>query len=197
MGYLEFLNKFSYFSFDTSQQALYYARLMKNLKLPITIDPSRSAQRKLVCEGYFEVSGMNRLLAVCDARSEHVQVNAKFDVDEQGLIVISGTSSATVGLTCQRCTEEFELELEVDFAFSPVKDVEAAAELPSYYDAIELDENGEVNLRELVEDEFLLAIPLIPRHQLKDCQAPSDSVWGELPEELEKPNPFDVLKKLK
>ena len=61
----------------------------------------------------------------------------------------------------------------------------------------ELDENGEVNLRELVEDELLLAIPLIPRHELEDCQSDSDSVWGELPEELDKPNPFDVLKKLK
>lgn len=197
MDYLEFLNKFSYFSFDTRRLALYYARLMQNLKLPITIDPSRSAQRKLVCEGYFEVSGMNRLLAVCNAQSEQVQVSANFSVDEVGLVVISGTSSATVSLTCQRCTEEFELALEVEFTFSPVKNAEAAAELPSYYDAIELDENGEVNLRELVEDEFLLAIPLIPRHPIEDCQAPSDSVWGELPEELEKPNPFDVLKQLK
>ncbi|MGB1261404.1 MAG: 23S rRNA accumulation protein YceD [Cognaticolwellia sp.] len=170
---------------------------MQNLKLPITIDPSRSAQRKLVCEGYFEVSGMNRLLAVCHAHSEQVQVNVNFSVDEVGLVVISGTASATVALTCQRCTEEFELALEVEFTFSPVKNAEAAAELPSYYDAIELDENGEVNLRELVEDELLLAIPLIPRHAIKDCQAPSDSVWGELPEELEKPNPFDVLKQLK
>ena len=170
---------------------------MKNLKLPITIDPSRSAQRKLVCDGYFEVSGMNRLLAVCDAQCEQVQVSANFAVDEQGLVVISGTASATVALICQRCTEGFELALEVNFTFSPVKDVEAEAELPSYYDAIELDENGEINLRELVEDELLLAIPLIPRHSIKDCQAPSDSVWGELPEELEKPNPFDVLKKLK
>lgn len=170
---------------------------MKNLKLPITIDPSRSAQRKLVCDGYFEVSGMNRLLAVCEARSEQVQVNVNFSVDEQGLVAISGTASATVTLTCQRCTEGFDLALEVNFTFSPVKDADAEAELPSYYDAIELDENGEVNLRELVEDELLLAIPLIPRHSIEDCQSPADSVWGELPEELDKPNPFDVLKKLK
>ena len=197
MDYIEFLNKFSYFSFDSRPLGLYYARLMQNLKLPITIDPSRSAQRKLVCDGYFEVSGMNRLLAVCDAQCEQVQVHANFDVDEQGLVVISGTASATVALTCQRCTEEFDLALEVSFTFSPVKDVEAEAELPSYYDAIELNEDGEVNLLELVEDEFLLAIPLIPRHSIEDCQSPADSVWGELPEELEKPNPFDVLKKLK
>ncbi|WP_206485574.1 23S rRNA accumulation protein YceD [Thalassotalea sp. G2M2-11] len=170
---------------------------MQNLKLPITIDPYKSAQRRLECEGIFELSEMNRLLAVCQNNSEHVHVKFNFDVDELGLVVISGKGSASVSLTCQRCTDTFDYELALDFTFSPVKNAEAAESLPSYYDAIELDENGEVNLRELVEDELMLAIPLIPRHDLKDCQSPADSVWGELPEEHDKPNPFDVLKKLK
>jgi uncharacterized protein len=87
--------------------------------------------------------------------------------------------------------------LATEFSFSPVKNDDAAENLPSYYDAIDLDENGEVNLLALVEDELILAIPLIPMHKPEDCHAPADSVWGELPEELDKPNPFDVLKKLK
>jgi len=170
---------------------------MQNLKLPITIDPYKSAQRRLECQGVFELSEMNRLLVACESCSGQTKVDVKFDVDELGLVVISGKGSASVMLACQRCTEAFESALDIDFTFSPVKDADAAAELPSYYDAIELDENGEVNLRELVEDELLLAIPLIPRHNLEDCRAPADSVWGELPEELDKPNPFDVLKQLK
>ncbi len=170
---------------------------MQNLKLPITIEPNRSAQRRLECEGYFDVSGMNRLLAASESCSEQVHVSVKFDVDELGLIVLSGKGSATVSLTCQRCTELFSTELDIEFCYTPVKNSDADEELPSYYDAIELDENGEINLLELVEDELILSIPLIPRHELKDCQSPSDSVWGELPEELDKPNPFDVLKKLK
>ena len=118
-------------------------------------------------------------------------------MDERGLTVIRGTGSALVALTCQRCNEAFEQELKIDFTFSPAKNDEAAEKIPSYYDVIELDENGEVNLRELVEEELILTIPLIPRHELEDCSAEADSVWGELPEELEKPNPFDVLKQLK
>ena len=110
---------------------------------------------------------------------------------------MSGTASALVALICQRCTEPFELKLEVSFTFSPAKNAEAAEEIPSYYDVVELDENGEVNLRDLMEEELMLMIPLIPRHELKDCSGEADSVWGELPEELEKPNPFDVLKQLK
>ena len=170
---------------------------MQNLKLPITISPSRSAQRRLVCQGVFKLSDMTRLLAECESKSEHVQVSVKFDVDERGLTVLSGTGSALVALTCQRCNEVFEQPLEVDFTFSPAKDPEAAENIPSYYDVIELDENGEINLRELVEEELMLVMPLIPRHEIQDCSADADSVWGELPEELEKPNPFDALKKIK
>ncbi len=167
---------------------------MQNLKLPITINPIRSAQRRLVCEGVFKLSEMTRLLAVSESRSEQVQVSVKFDMDEQGLTVMSGSASVLVALTCQRCNEPFEQLLEVKFTFSPAKNEEAAEKIPSYYDVIELDENGEVNLRELIEEEFILAIPLIPRHELEDCSADADSIWGELPEELDKPNPFDVLK---
>ncbi len=170
---------------------------MQNLKLPITISPTRSAQRRLVCEGVFKMSEMTRLLAVSEKRSEQVQVSVKFDVDERGLTVMSGTASALVALTCQRCNEFFDYELKIEFIFSPAKNEEAAENIPSYYDVIELNEDGEVNLLELVEEEFLLVLPLIPRHEIKDCSADADSVWGELPEELEKPNPFDVLKQLK
>ncbi|MEI6895031.1 MAG: 23S rRNA accumulation protein YceD [Colwellia sp.] len=170
---------------------------MQNLKLPITIQPSRSAQRRLVCEGVYKLSDMTRLLAECDSVSEHVKVSAKFHVDERGLTVMSGTGSTLVALTCQRCNKSFEQLLEVDFTFSPAKNEEAAEKIPSYYDVVELDENGEVNLRELVEEELMLVIPLIPRHKIQDCSADADSVWGELPEELEKPNPFDVLKQFK
>ncbi|GLX86512.1 hypothetical protein tloyanaT_27650 [Thalassotalea loyana] len=170
---------------------------MKDLKLPITIDPYKSAQRRLECDGYFELNGMDRLLGECGNTDGQVEVKVNFDVDEQGLVVISGNGSTTVSLTCQRCNEFYTQALEIEFSFSPVKNEDAAADLPSYYDAIALDENGEVNLRSLVEDELMLAIPLIPKHELKDCKAPADSVWGELPEALDKPNPFDVLKQLK
>jgi uncharacterized protein len=170
---------------------------MQNLKLPIMINPTRSAQRRLLCEGVFKLSDMTRLLSVCESRNEQVNVSVNFNVDERGLTVMSGTGSALVALTCQRCTEQYELKLEIDFNFSPVKNEEDADNIPSYYDEIALDENGEVNLLELVEEELILMIPLIPRHEPKDCSGDADSVWGELPEELEKPNPFELLKQLK
>lgn len=171
---------------------------MKNLKLPVTIDPYKSAQRRLECNGYFVSTGLERLLAESGKASEQVNVIVKFDVDEQGLVLITGEASTSVSLTCQRCGENFEQDLMVNnFSFSPVKKEGDEDRLPSSYDAVELDENGEVNLRDLVEDELLLAIPLIPKHDLKDCSGKTESSWGTLPDTLEKPNPFDVLKQFK
>jgi uncharacterized protein len=170
---------------------------MQNLKLPVTLDPYKSAQRRLLCQGYFELSGFERLRAVSTINSGQINVDVKFDIDEQNLVKISGTGATVITLTCQRCNEPFEQAITIEYCFSPIKKAEQADELPSYYDAIELDENGEVNLLSMVEDELLLVIPLIPKHELKDCPAPQDSVWGKLPDELDKPNPFDVLKKLK
>lgn len=170
---------------------------MKNLKLPLTIDPRRSAQRGTECIGYFELIGLDRLLAISDKSSEQVNVKMNFEVDEQGLTVISGNASTKVSLTCQRCNEPYEEKLEVEFFFSPVKKEEDVEYLPSNYDAVELDENGEVNLRDLVEDELILVVPLIPKHKLEECSADADTTWGKLPEVVEKPNPFDLLKQLK
>ncbi len=170
---------------------------MKNLKLPVTIDPYKSAQRRLVCNGYFDAAGLKRLLDESEMASEQVNVVVKFDVDEQGLVLITGEASTSVSLTCQRCSEPYEQKLDVSFSFSPVRNEDDEERLPSSYDAVELDENGEVNLRDLVEDELLLAIPLIPKHELKECSGSTESSWGKLPDTLEKPNPFDVLKQFK
>ncbi len=68
------------------------------------------------------------------------------------------------------------------------------------YYFVELNEFGEVDLVQLVEDEFILNLPQVAMHDEADCSVDSDNlVFGELPEEVleEKPNPFDVLKSLK
>ena len=47
------------------------------------------------------------------------------------------------------------------------------------------------NLLEAIEDEILLALPHAPKHPVSQCQLRPVEV------DLEKPNPFKVLKNLK
>jgi uncharacterized protein len=93
---------------------------------------------------------------------------------------------AKLPVTCQRCLDEMQVQLNLDFDYIICK------ELP-----IETDENdntdwleaaAEMNLQELIEDELLLAMPIAPMHA-HDCNKQSMQSG-------EKPNPFAVLKGL-
>ncbi|CAA2930614.1 hypothetical protein ARSQ2_01747 [Arsenophonus endosymbiont of Bemisia tabaci Q2] len=50
----------------------------------------------------------------------------------------------------------------------------------------------------MIEDEIILSLPVIPVHNSERCEvSDADMVFGELPNEAEKPNPFAVLASLK
>jgi uncharacterized protein len=99
----------------------------------------------------------------------------------------------TAWLTCQRCLQPFEQAMHVDRRLRFVAD-EAQAE------ALDADSDDDVlamprwlDLRELAEDELLLALPLVPRHAV--CPQPLPSSTG--PDEAAAEHPFAVLKQWK
>jgi uncharacterized protein len=50
----------------------------------------------------------------------------------------------------------------------------------------------------MVEDEIILSLPVVPVHDSEHCEvSEADMVFGELPDEAQKPNPFAVLASLK
>ncbi|GGQ31329.1 hypothetical protein GCM10009411_33710 [Shewanella litoralis] len=94
---------------------------------------------------------------------------------------------------------QYTTEVTVDFCFSPCRTEAEIDELPDAYDPIECNEIGEVRLHQLIEDELIVAMPIIPMHEDTDCsQGSKDVVVGEIePAHEERPNPFAVLEKLK
>lgn len=99
---------------------------------------------------------------------------------------------------CQRCLADVDLALEVDRSYRFVVD-EATAEAQddeSEEDVLAL--SREFNLMELIEDELLMALPLVPRHEMCPVQ-PKMTVSDDDFESTsgDKPNPFAVLGSLK
>jgi uncharacterized protein len=91
---------------------------------------------------------------------------------------------------CQRCLEEMLIDLELDFDYllSNFTANELEDHLQDSDDSDWLEINAEMDVRELVEDELLLAMPIAPAH---------DASCGKLSMQSgEKPNPFAVLKSL-
>lgn len=103
-----------------------------------------------------------------------------------------------LGMECQRCLRPVHVALEVERAFRFERDESAAAQadLDSEEDVLALPRF--LDLRTLLEDELLLALPLVPRHQ--DCAMPAggqarDPDFDQAPAERE--NPFAALAALK
>lgn len=101
-------------------------------------------------------------------------------------------------LTCQRCLQPVEVPLALDRRLRFVRGEAAAEALDAEIEDDVLALTRSLDLRELAEDELLLALPLVPRHavcpQPLPMAAEADTLDGEVPE---KPNPFAVLQSLK
>ena len=104
------------------------------------------------------------------------------------------TAQADVHVTCQSCLEPMAVPLHVDRLFRFVATEEEALLEDEESEEDVLSEPQDVDLFALLEDEMLLALPLVPRHggciaEYQDVDAPAVIE--------EKPNPFAALAALK
>lgn len=106
------------------------------------------------------------------------------------------TLQAAVPQTCQRCLQPYAESVEVDRWFRFVAD-EATAEAQD--DEAEEDLlvfQPRFNLLELLEDELLMALPLVPMHEVCPTDVPMSA--GDLADGGSgRPNPFAALAALK
>ena len=174
---------------------------MQKVRIPVTADPVKSANKKQTFDGLVPASTLQRFQDLLAETSEHdPEVTIEFGIDEQGISYFSGSASTQVKLTCQRCNQPFAVDITAQFAYAPVSSRQDTDELPERYEAIEVNEFGEVNLHGLIEDELILAMPLVAKHAPEDCQVDRDAMtWGEIDEEADESseNPFSVLQELK
>ena len=107
-------------------------------------------------------------------------------------------ATAILALTCQRCMGAVDTPLTVDqwFRFVGSEEIAMAEDDESEEDLLVMA--PQFDLLAVLEDELLMALPLVPMHA--DCPvAPVLSVGNVELETVaaEKPNPFAVLAKLK
>lgn len=164
------------------------------------VEPFRAAKRRLDYQGILPKEQMPRLAEATLAVNRDADAWIRFEVDSQGLTVMTGKATTEVVLECQRCGGPIGQTLEVEFQYTPVIDHQQTDEIPDAYELLELDENGAFRLHELLEDEFLLALPLIAKHSLEECNIHDElQMFGEIAagEDQQQRNPFAILQNLK
>jgi uncharacterized protein len=102
---------------------------------------------------------------------------------------------ASLSLVCQRCLGPVVTPLEAERSFHFVADEDMAAQLDADSEDDVLAMTRALDLRDLVEDELLLALPLVPRHDV--CPEPLPMSHGDDEADEPAPNPFAALAALK
>ena len=111
------------------------------------------------------------------------------------------TAKTSVPLTCQRCMVTVATPLEVDqwYRFVATEDIAMAEDDESEEDLLVMA--PQFDLLAVLEDELLMALPLVPMHD--ECpvapvmQAGEEALAKEAVEKDEKPHPFALLAQLK
>ncbi len=173
-------------------------------RLPVEIDPFRLVEQGRVLDGRIPISDFPRLKdqlfdgAKTDADDGIINVHLEFTHTDTRLPVVKGTIGSKLQMTCQRCLkgkdEFFETELEVVLVSSDAQ----ADKLQEGFDTW-LVEEQQIFLRDFIEDEILLALPLVIAHD--ECDAARELIEAlpedEIDEAQEESNPFAALKDLK
>jgi uncharacterized protein len=163
--------------------------------IPEYIDPFRYADQSLHLAGLVKMADMKRLSASLNATDDMVKAELQFGVDEQGVTFLKGHIEAKLSLQCQRCMDPFIYGIMSDFVLGVVNTLDEVNELSEHYEPA-LAKDGQLALRELIEDELILNLPIIPKHAPEDCKVTLplvDSGWKEKKDA----NPFHVLESLK
>ncbi len=136
------------------------APMARPLEDPLDVGQCASQRVDLVRE--FAVGKFERLRDSVSRPEGQAAVSLHFHV-AGGYPAAEGSVSGSVWLVCQRCLAEFEARLASPVRIAFVDDEAGAATVPEDYEAVMVDA-GRLMLADLVEDEMLLALPLVPMH---------------------------------
>lgn len=168
---------------------------MSDHRLPEFIDPLRLAESGRELHGILELKRMHRLASYLQDTEGEVEVDLRFGVDEEGVRYVRGRLKTTVSLVCQRCLGELRQPLDAGVNLGIVTSEAFAQRLGEQYEPVVVGTEP-LSLAELVEDELILSLPIVPRHHDERC-AGNDESDGEDKGEARRENPFAGLAVLK
>jgi len=180
----------------------YTAAMMQHSHPPI-LDVAHAALDGTALAGVDKLSNYERLKAECQSDTDEKVVRwaARFTLRADQ----AGVQSVWLGLTvdtslvqvCQRCLQPLEVALHVVRAFRFVESEAVAAQEDDDCEEDMLVISRTFDLAVLIEDEVLLELPLVPRHDVCPVPVKTTVADPEFDQVDGKPNPFAALAALK
>jgi uncharacterized protein len=143
--------------------------------------------------GVTPVAEMSRLISDCADASGEIAWTIDGGLTQQGYPALTLSVTGTVQLMCQRCLTPYAFEMASSTMLVLGKDDEDADTIEQVLDDESIDVivgSRVCDANDLIEDEALLALPQVPKHDA----CPDTSLVDAI--EREKPSPFAGLKDL-
>ncbi len=167
--------------------------MKKNTQLPKTIKLFNFAKKEVNLHGEYKISNVPRVSEVARNVEDNLKVNLSFNLENGKTPCVKGIIESKIVLDCQRCLNTLDLNLKVLFNLAFVRFESQAEGLDKSFEVYVIGEDEELDTLNLISDEILLSLPMVPSHEF-DC---SLSVDKETKVEKVRKNPFDVLKNIK
>lgn len=142
--------------------------------------------------GVLPLAGFPRLRSSLADSDGECRFELEFGRDTLDLPFVEVRADARLPLQCQRSLERFLQPVRVCQRLGLITREEQESALPEGVEPLLLAEGAEINPVDLVEDELILALPVVPIDPDSTLPEPA---WGDAEED--KPNPFAALSALK
>ena len=177
--------------------------LVVPINLPDWVLPWQLAQAQCSLQGKVPLALMSRLEHELLGEEEYAWVEWMFDHDGGNRYFARGRIQAHLRLPCQRCLQIVSIEIATQTQIGLMADESEIQQWSDQYEPWIVKPTETASLWNLVEEELLLALPLVVRHSVGECpkgEVPKLTVDQDKQEErvLQQrgSNPFSILNKL-
>jgi uncharacterized protein len=141
----------------------------RHMILPQYIQPLKMAEKNTILSGKLPLSAFPRLADMLTHQTNEVKIELRLGRDDEYIAYLIGTLEVSLPLICQRCWKTVDYDLALPISLSPVLSEAAGKKLPDRYEPLVLQEDY-LLLAEMIEEELLLGLPMVPKHAQSDCQ---------------------------
>lgn len=172
-------------------------------EFPDIVDPWKAAEGRRTFRGTMPLNRMKRLLPLLapaenGAERSDAAFSARFAFDGQGLVTVRLKVDVELPLVCQRSLTPYGEKIERSSLLVVIEDVAEQESAPDHYEPV-LVENRRMRLRDIVEEELLLAVPQVPRNpEVAEIELSTDGTPAAPPaeEQEQRHRPFADLASL-
>lgn len=161
--------------------------------LPEQVDHRRLVSDQAILQGTIPIHRFSRLVRLVESDNGNAQIRLEFRKRKKQQTLVVGKASLEASLICQACLESLTIPLEIAVQLILVSSESELLALKQDEDGLLVDSKL-VTLVDLVEDELIVSLPMVPRHSFGTCELFSQKPGQDDMKETHQP--FAALSKM-